>query len=95
MKETRAHAAVGERIAWHRKCRLGMSQEEYAASIGASRSQVANWEKGINRPAVEYALRLDDRYGLDLNFIYKGDDARLPQALLDAWREYRAKVAAG
>lgn len=76
---------VAERVRWH--CRLtGMTQGAYAASIGASRSRFNNCENGAKRPAVDFAVRLRNRYGLTLAFIYVGDDRDLPRELPEAWR---------
>jgi len=76
---------VAERIRWHRRL-TALSQAEYANQIGAKRSQLSNWESGLQRPSIDFALRLRERYGLTTDFIYVGDDARLPTALLEAWR---------
>lgn len=40
---------LGKRICKYRKDR-GLSQKEFAQSLGVSNSRVSNWEQGINRP---------------------------------------------
>ncbi|WP_138472556.1 helix-turn-helix transcriptional regulator [Poseidonocella sp. HB161398] len=85
MAETAPYPDVAQRVRWHRTL-TGLNQDAYAKSIGAKRSQISNWELGLQRPSVDFALALSDRYGLTLDFIYRGRDEALPLALLEAWR---------
>lgn len=79
------YSDVAERVRWHR-AHLGVTQEEYADAIGAGRTQVKNWENGSSRPAVEYALKMKERYGLTLDWLYAGEDRDLPSRVFEAWR---------
>lgn len=40
---------IGNRIRKYRK-ESGLTQEQFANRIGASKGRVSNWEQGINRP---------------------------------------------
>jgi len=85
MADTAPYPDVAERVRWHREF-TGLNQANYAETIGAKRSQLSNWELGLKRPSIDVALSMNDRYGLTLDFLYLGDDSRLPKHLFDAWR---------
>lgn len=76
---------IGARLLWHRES-LDLQQKDYAALIGAKRSIYSLWESGSNRITVDYALKLRDRYGLSLDFIYAGNADALPTSLRNAWQ---------
>lgn len=77
---------VAERIRWHRKEFLKMTQAEYASSINATGRQVGNWESGISRPTQDCAILMRRNYGLSLDWLLVGDDTHLPLELMRAWR---------
>lgn len=48
---------IGYRIKQLRE-NLGLNQTEFAEKIGVSNSRVSNWEKGINRPDVDFLSKI-------------------------------------
>lgn len=77
---------IAERLSWHRAL-MGLSQADYAASIGFKRSAYSLWEAGSHRLSLDGALALRKRYGLSLDFMYEGIDDALPMTLRNAWRD--------
>lgn len=57
------------------------SQTEWAALHGFERTQLNNWETGVRRISVDAAERLCARYGLTLDWIYRGREDGLPASL--------------
>ena len=49
----------------------GMSQAELARRIGVSRSRLSYWIKHNIFPQAEYAKKITDQFGLDLNQLLK------------------------
>lgn len=45
--------------------RLRMSQTEFSALIGATRTQVSNWERGRSAPPARLLLRMAEVSGID------------------------------
>lgn len=74
---------IGGRLAATRSA-LGLTQEQ-AADIGSVTNKAwSMWEKGDRAPAVASMLRLRQRHGVSLDWIYAGDPARLPHDLAKA-----------
>ena len=46
-----------------------LSQEEFAARLGVSRSAVANWESGNNSPDLENLLLIAERSGMMFEYL--------------------------
>jgi len=76
-----------ERIRWHRTEVEGLSQENYATRAGLKRSQIANFESGIQQVSLGAGRALLRTYGLSLDFIYEGISDALPMSLRKAWME--------
>ena len=84
----RPYADIAERLKWHREVVLGgMTQHEYAASIGVKRPAYSLWEAGTHRLSLDGALAIRKKYGVSLDFMYDGNDDALPMTLRNAWRE--------
>ena len=84
----RPFADIAERLKWHREVVLdGMTQNEYATSIGVKRAAYSLWEAGTHRLSLDGALAIRKRYGVSLDFMYDGNDDALPMTLRSAWRE--------
>lgn len=47
------------------------SKKSFAEALGASGSKLSNWFKG-QRPSVDTAISIADRFNLDLDWIYRG-----------------------
>lgn len=86
MEQEKPFADIAARIRWHRNL-LGLNQLDYATKAGIKRSQLSNWESGMQRVSIDGAVCLRRTYGLSLDFIYEGIDDALPmtlrQSLLD------------
>lgn len=50
----------------------GVSQAEFAASVGTSLGSLRNWLNGRNEPNVKVARAIADLYDLDLNWLISG-----------------------
>lgn len=81
--------AIGERLDWI--CRyLGMSQKEFAKSIGVLPTTFSNWRRGTQTLSLHGALRIKKKHQVSLDFLYSGDSNNLPERMRAAW-EARAK----
>lgn len=86
MTNDKPFADIAARVRWHRALE-GMNQAEYSAKAGIKRSQLSNWESGVQRVSIDGALALRKTYGLSLDFIYEGIDEALPMTLRAALRD--------
>lgn len=75
---------IAHRLKWHRLL-IGLSQTDYATSIGVKRSAYSLWEAGTHRLSLDGALALRKRYELSLDFMYEGNADALPMTLRNAW----------
>lgn len=75
--------AIGARLRKPRDS-SGLNQKAWAERHGFNLTQYNNWERGDRRIPLEHAETLCDRYGLTLDFIYRGR--------LDGLSEYAQKV---
>lgn len=75
---------VGERLLWLRETHLGLTQKEFARSIGASDASVSQWENGAQRLSLEAALSIHEVYGLDPNYLYLNRRDGVPQRIAKA-----------
>jgi transcriptional regulator with XRE-family HTH domain len=81
--ESRPHIKIAERLRAFREL-LGMGQKEFAEQHGFNKTQYTNWENGIRRIPIDQAAKLEDQYGLTLDFIYLGRVRTLPHNLVIA-----------
>lgn len=80
---------IGRRLQATREALGILKQGEFAKGAGIATNTYNQWEwtkdgkppKG--RPDIDYANRLCERYGLTLDWIYRGDPARLPKEIVD------------
>ena len=80
MEKKKPFADIAARIRWHRAL-LGLNQAEYAEKAGIKRSQLSNWESGMQRVSIDGAVCLRRTYGLSLDFIYEGIEDALPMTI--------------
>jgi len=66
---------------------FGLSQAEVGKICECGPTTVSNWEKGRQKPTIPQAMKLGDRLGLDLEFVYLG---RLRQVPFDIARKLSA-----
>jgi transcriptional regulator with XRE-family HTH domain len=72
MNDRKTYPEIGERL---RRIREGFTDDTrraWSARQQFNETQYNNWEAGLRRIPVEAAERLCDRYGLTLDFIYRG-----------------------
>ena len=60
---------IARRLSWLRSY-VGLSQTEFAASIGVAVTNYNNWEKGKQRLSLDGALKINSVYGTTLDFLY-------------------------
>jgi len=63
---------IADRLKRIRQAFSDDTQREWASRHGFSPTQYNNWERGTRRIPVEASERLCDRYGLTLDFVYRG-----------------------
>lgn len=66
------YSDIGDRLKGVREGFSDLKQKEFAEKNGFNHSQWNNWEKGSRRISVDAAETLSDRYGLDLDYIFRG-----------------------
>ncbi len=68
---------------------FGLSQTDFGKGAGIKKSTYNQYEKGKERPALDEAMKLCERYGLTLDWIYRGDPSGLKYELADAIKGLR------
>jgi transcriptional regulator with XRE-family HTH domain len=75
-------AAVGARLAQTRKALdPPMTQADLASFLNVSQGAVGNWESGRSLADIGAMTRFCDRFGVPLDWIYRGDHSNLPLRL--------------
>jgi hypothetical protein len=82
MNDRPDYSEIGERLAGVRKGFSELSQKAWAEKNGFNPTQYNNWERGSRRISVDAAEILADRYGLDLDFIFRGRVSGLSEKAL-------------
>ena len=80
---------VGERLKMFRKT-LGVRQVDLAKEFSWSPQKWGQWENGVRNPNVSDMIKLAERYGVTLDYIYRGDMSRLPEWMDKKIREIAA-----
>jgi transcriptional regulator with XRE-family HTH domain len=62
----------------------GLSSIEYAQQADVNPKSYSQWESGDHRISVDGAIRLRERYGISLDFIYLGSIDTLPAKIANA-----------
>ncbi len=78
------YSEIGQRLAAIRMAFSDLSQKAWAEKNGFNPTQYNNWETGVRRITVDAAEVLMDRYGLTLDFIYRGRVDGLSEKALKA-----------
>jgi transcriptional regulator with XRE-family HTH domain len=88
--------AIGKRLRMLRQV-LGHTQEEMAISIGSgSGAQMwANYEAGYRRIGTDHALALCQRFGLTMDWVYRGNPGMCDPALMARIRSQEISEARG
>lgn len=74
---------IGRRLQALRET-TGMSKKDFAAFCGYNYTRYINWESGHRRMLPDEAEVLCIKFGVTLDFIYRGIEAQLPQSLVIA-----------
>lgn len=64
---------------------LDMSATAMAAELHVAKSTYSSWERGVARVSLNGALRLKQRFGVPLDWLYFGEAAALPASRLRDW----------
>ena len=89
----RSKRSIGERLELVRNI-LGKSQDAFATAAGIARNTYSQYKTGTNTPNLDEAHKLCDRWGLTLDWIYRGDTRGLSpdlSAAIEAMRRARGK----
>lgn len=86
--------AVGLRLAAVREA-LGLDQGEVAREVGATRTAVSNWERGDRLADPLAMVRLCDRHGVTMDWIYRNQLGAVAMDLAEKVRAEHAKLLAG
>ncbi len=81
-------ADVARRLALTRKA-FGLPQQDFGTAAGMSQPQYNQFETGKRLLTLPYALSLCERYGLTLDWLYRGDPSGLPYALHEKIRSIK------
>ena len=63
---------------------LNLSQAEVARAFGVSPSNLGNWLRGDAYPNPLFVKQFCDRYGVNADYLYRGEVSALPVKLADA-----------
>lgn len=85
---------IGQQIKRHR-ARLGLSQEELAASIFVSRQTVSNWETDKTYPDIQSLLLLSERFDVSVDDLMREDVAAMQEIIENDWKKMSRLCALG
>jgi len=63
---------------------FGMTSKDFADQAGVPPKSYSQWESGGFRISIDGAMRLQERYGISLDFIYLGSIDTLPNKIATA-----------
>jgi transcriptional regulator with XRE-family HTH domain len=81
MSDTFEHHEIGQRLVRIRRAFSDLNQKDWALKNRFNLAQYNNWERGFRRIPVEAAIELCARYGVTLDFVYRGRSDGLPENL--------------
>lgn len=76
--------AVAARLKVAREALKYKSQRKFAREAGIKPSAYNQYEKAVNRPELEAAVLLCERYKLTLDYIYRGELSNIPGPVWEA-----------
>lgn len=77
---------VAVRLRWLRT-HFGLKQREIAAMLGLGATQWNNWERGRDRLSLEGALKINQVFGISLDFLFLNRTDALSARLLTSWSD--------
>jgi transcriptional regulator with XRE-family HTH domain len=84
-------ADVGRRLRLSRRALGDLDQQEFGEEAGLSQSRYNKFETGSRPLTLEAAMKLCERWGLTLDWLYRGDPSGLPHKLVTDIRGERKK----
>lgn len=75
--------AVGRRVAALRRYH-GLNQSEFAASVEIDATSYGRIEKGTKPLKADMAYRIAERWGVSMDYLYRGRLTELPPSLADS-----------
>jgi transcriptional regulator with XRE-family HTH domain len=82
--------AIAERLVLLRES-MGMAQTEFAARAGIHQSIYNVYESGRRRPSLNDAIKLRQRLGVSMEWLYFGDELSMPDRLIGPLRRAEAE----
>lgn len=76
--DDRSTKAIGKRLKAIRLSNGFKVQSDFADALGIGHKAYNSWETGAQRPGLTQAFRLVDRFGVTLDFLYRGHLWTLP-----------------
>jgi transcriptional regulator with XRE-family HTH domain len=80
------------RLALNRLGKAPRAQQDFAKSVGISKTGYSNYENGIRLIGPDSAGKIYSRYGVSLNWLYLGVVDELPATLHDAIAAVHAEL---
>lgn len=80
MESAHSVEAIAARLLATREA-LNLNQRQLCERTGIAPNTYNQWEKAKGRPDLDGALVLCEKLGLSLDWIYRGDESRLPHEI--------------
>lgn len=93
LKEGSPHILATKHIAarlLHTREALGLNQREFAMRANLKPNRYSQYETRVRALTIDAALRICDKYGVSLDWLYRGERSRLPYHLACTYRSWRA-----
>lgn len=91
--ETELLRQVGARIRLTRRAIWGRDRQACLDEMGISKNQLYRWEIGESEPSTLFITLLNEKHDVTADWIYLGDDRRLPSELLEKINQIKEKIA--
>jgi transcriptional regulator with XRE-family HTH domain len=62
---------------------FGLKAAEFSKAIGVQPNTYSQWENGARLLDVLVAIRISERFGITLEWLYRGNAAQLPNAIFN------------
>lgn len=82
---------IGDRIYRTRRAIWGRSRQKCLDEMGISKNQLYRWETGESEPSALFIVKLYEDHDVTADWIFHGDDRRLPRELVDKLSKIRDK----
>lgn len=80
--------AVGKRLGWTREA-LGFDKAQFAREIDVDKGSVTHWEKGDRPLTLLGAIKIRERFGIPLDWLFCGDKSLLRGELYEKIQRIR------